>query len=46
MSLAGRIVKAIEEWSPEVAVRKAQLGLCYCAVELESGEAGVAYSFP
>jgi uncharacterized protein (DUF4213/DUF364 family) len=46
VKLARKIVKIMEDRNPDLAVRRAQIGLCYCAVELDSGEAGVAYSFP
>jgi uncharacterized protein (DUF4213/DUF364 family) len=46
MKLARKIVEIMEDRNPDLAVRRAQVGLCYCAVELDSGQAGVAYSFP
>ena len=46
MGIARKIVSIMEKRDLRRAVKRAQFGLSYCAVELESGEAGVAYSFP
>jgi uncharacterized protein (DUF4213/DUF364 family) len=46
MSVAERIRGLILRQGVETRVRRAQIGLIYCAVQLETGSTGVAFTFP
>jgi len=46
MSIAERIREQVLAGGAELTIRRAQIGLTYCAVQLEDGNTGVAYTFP
>ena len=46
MSVAETIRSLVLERGVETPVRRAQVGLIYCAVQLETGTTGVAFTFP
>jgi uncharacterized protein (DUF4213/DUF364 family) len=46
MKITDTIRACVMEQAGEHRVRRAQIGLIYCAVQLESGATGVAFTFP
>jgi uncharacterized protein (DUF4213/DUF364 family) len=46
MTVAETLRGLMLERGEELKVKRAQIGLIYCAVELENGAAGVAFTFP
>jgi uncharacterized protein (DUF4213/DUF364 family) len=46
MKITDSIRESIVQQAAEHTVRRAQIGLIYCAVQLEGGSTGVAFTFP